>query len=260
MQREIFRENIKNSSADVKGKLVNDVLTLFQVRDRNREKEEMMDIWLLFIMDYRLTASEIYHAHKMALKRELLDQSGNEIECLPMLATNTTGKILKAYERYKQNDKQLEAGREQLKKILNPEPERTPEEIKAEKKKNWDSLVEAVKKGEKCEHAFLFYEFAIKKGGLASFVGNEKGQKIAIKEKMTQILVKEKKKPNSALFNAFELKQLSEYFEDKKKVLTDELAFSFDRLHAMAITHVKNDKVYEWVSEQIKLKSDENKS
>lgn len=218
----------------------------------------MKDTWLLFLMDYNLTATEIYQAHKMAIQRTLLDQSGNEIECLPMLSTNTTGKILKAYERYKQNDKQLEAGREQLKKILNPEPEISIEEIKAEKKKNWDALVEAVKKAEKCEHAFLFYEFAIKKGGLTSFVGNTDGQKIAIKEKMIQILVKEKKKPNSVLFNVFELKHLSEYFDDKTKAMTNDIAFAFDRLHAMAITHVKNDKVYEWVSEQIKQKNHEN--
>ncbi|MCC3214983.1 hypothetical protein LIV57_06835 [Chryseobacterium sp. X308] len=257
---EISRESIKYSSANTKEKLVNDILTLFQVRDKNQEKKEMMDTWLLFVLDFRFTATEIYYAHKMAIQRTLLDQNGNEIECLPMLSTNTTGKILKAYERYKQNDKQLEAGREQLKKILNPEPERSPEEIKAEKKKNWDALVEAVKKGEKCEHAFLFYEFAIKKGGLSSFVNDTDGQKIAIKEKMIQILAKEKLKPNSVLFNAFELKQLSEYFEDKKKAMTNDIAFAFDRLHAMAITHVKNDKVYEWVSEQIKSKGHENKS
>ncbi len=220
----------------------------------------MKDTWLLFIMDYRLTATEIYQAHRMALKRELLDQNGNEIECLPMLSTNTTGKILKAYERHKQNDKQLEAGREQLQKLLNPEPERSPEEIKAEKKKNWDALVESVKKGEKCNHAFLFYEFAIKKGGLLSFLSDESGQKIAIKDKMIQILSKEKLKPNSALFNAYELRNLSEYFEDKKKAMTDDIAFSFERLQAMAITHVKNDKVYEWVAEQIKSKGHENKS
>ncbi len=260
LQREIFLESIAKSSAEIKEKLVNDILTLFQVRERQREKDEMKDTWLLFIMDYRLTASEIFQAHRMALKRELLDQNGNEIECLPMLSTNTTGKILKAYERYKQNDKQLEAGREQLKKLLNPEPERSPEEIKAEKKKNWESLVEAVKKGEKCDHAFLFYEFAIKKGGLSSFVNDKDSQKIAIKDKMIQILSKERLKPNSVLFNAFELKNLSEYFEDKKKAMTDDIAFSFDRLHAMAITHVKNDKVYEWVSEQIKSKNHENKS
>ncbi|WP_284464858.1 hypothetical protein [Chryseobacterium sp.] len=258
LQREIFLEYIAKSSAEIKEKLVNDILTLFQVRERQKEKDDMKDTWLLFIMDYRLTASEIFQAHRMALKRELLDQNGKEIECLPMLSTNTTGKILKAYERHKQTDKQLEAGREQLKKILNPEPERSPEEIKAEKKKNWDSLVESVKKGEKCEHAFLFYEMAIKKGGLVSFVGDKGGQKIAIKDKMIQILAKEKLKPNSALFNAFELKNLSEYFEDKKKAMTNDIAFSFDRLHAMAITHVKNDKVYEWVSEQLKLKSNEN--
>lgn len=236
---------------ETKEKLVNDVLTLFQVRDRNGEKESMKDTWLLFLMDFKLTATEIYHAHKMAIQRNLLDQNGNEIECLPMLSTNTTGKILKAYERFKLTDKQLEEGREKLKLILKPPPEPTPEEKKAERKKNWDSLVEAVKNDKKCDHAFLFYEMAVKKGGLQSFIGNDSGQIIAIKEKMTQLLKREKIKPKSILFNPFELKKLSDYFEDKKMPMTDDIAFSFDRLQAMAITHVKNDKVYEWIKGQI---------
>jgi hypothetical protein len=252
LQREIFLEYIGKSSSEIKEKLVNDILTVFQVRDRNGEKESMMETWLLFIVDYRLTATEIFYAHRMALKRELLDANGNEIECLPMLSTNTTGKILKAYERFKLTDKQLEEGRERLKLILNPPVELTEEQKKAEKKKNWDSLVEAVKKDEKCVHAFLFYELAIKKGGLGSFLSNTDAQKIAIKSKMEQILVEEKIKPKTILFNAFELKKLSDYFEDKKKPLTDDIAFSFDRLHAMAITQVKNDLVYNWVKEEIK--------
>lgn len=215
----------------------------------------MKDTWLLFLMDFKLTATEIYHAHKMAIQRRLLDQNGNEIECLPMLSTNTTGKILKAYERFKLSDKQLEEGREKLRLILNPPVELTEEQKKAIKKKNWDALVEAVKTDTKCEHAFLFYELAIRKGGLQSFVNDEQVQKIAIKDKMTYILGKEKLKPRSLLFNPVELKNLSDYFEDKTKPMTSTIAYSFDRLQALAITQVKNDKVYEWVKEQINRKS-----
>lgn len=255
LQREIFLEYIGKSSTEIKEKLVNDILTLFQVRDRNGEKESMKDTWLLFIMDYRLTASEIFHAHLMALKRKLMDANGNEIECLPLLSTNTTGKILKAYERFKQTDKQLEEGRERLKLILNPPAEPTEEEKKAERKKNWDSLVDAVKKDTKCDHAFLFYEFAIKKGGLQGFINDESGQKTAIKDKMTQLLSREKLKPKSVLFNPFELKKLSDYFEDKTQAMTNDVALSFDRLQSMAITHVKNDKVYEWVKQEVNRKS-----
>jgi len=255
---EISRESIKDSSANTKEKLVNDIIKLFQVRDKNNEKTEMMDDWLLFVLDFRLTAAEIYHAHKMAIQRSLLDQNGKEIECLPMLSTNTTGKILKAYERYKQNDKLLEEGREKLKLILNPLPEPTEEEKKAERKRNWDSLVEAVKNNQKCEHAFLFYDRAIKKGALQSFITDVNGQKTAIKEKMIQVLTDEKKKPKSVLFNTFELKNLSDYFEDKKKAMTDDIAFSFDRLQSMAITQVKNDLVYNWVKEEITKNGNKN--
>lgn len=252
MQREIFLEYIGKSSKEIKEKLVNDILTLLQIRDRNGEKESMKDTWLLFIMDYRLTATEIFHAHRMALKRDLLDANGNEIECLPLLSTNTTGKILKAYERFKLSDKLLEEGREKLKLILNPPVEPTAEEKKAERKKNWNALVEAVRNETKCDHAFLFYEVAVKKGGLQGFISNTDGQKIAIKHKMTQLLSREKLKPKSILFNPFELKKLSDYFEDKKQVMTNDVAFAFDRLQAMAITHVKNDLVYNWLKKEIK--------
>ena len=136
LKREIYLEFIKDSSPEIKEKLVNDILTLFQVREREKEKDEMKDVWLMFLMDFRLNASEIFQAHKMALKRDLLDDKGNEIECLPMLSTNTTGKILKSYERYKFNDKKLEDGRELLKKILNPPPpEPTPEEKQKQREK-----------------------------------------------------------------------------------------------------------------------------
>ncbi len=257
LQREIFLEYIGKSSTDIKEKLVNDILTLFQVRDRNGEKEKMKDTWLLFIMDYRLTASEIFHAHRMALKRELLDQNGNEIECLPMLSTNTTGKILKAYERYKQNDKQLEEGRERLKLLLNPPAELTDEEKKAERKKNWDSLVEAVKNDRKCDHAFLFYDLSVKKGGVQSFVNDESFRREAIRTMMIDLLGREKLKPKSILFNTFELNKLSKYFEDKPLPLTDDLAHAFDRLKSMAIVQVKNEMVYDWVKKNIKTKTDE---
>ena len=90
MKREISWEFIKNETPEIKEKLVNDILTLFQVRERQDEKDKMKEVWLIFLMDYKLTVPEIFQAHKMALKRELLDDKGQEIECLPMLSTKTT--------------------------------------------------------------------------------------------------------------------------------------------------------------------------
>lgn len=243
------------------------VLNYFNPKFEDPEIEEELaraDI-LRFAMRCEITEAEFMLALDLATDGKLKtepDSNGNvgSVKLFREVDIIKLGEVKAAYIRFKNEDEQYKKGKLKIKKLLNPEPKRSPEEIKAEKKKNWDSLVEAVKKGEKCEHAFLFYEFTIKKGGLVSFVSDTDGQKIAIKEKMAHILTKEKKKANSVLFNAFELKHLSEYFEDKKKAMTNEIAFAFDRLHAMAITHVKNDKVYEWVSEQIKLKSNENES
>lgn len=170
LKREIYLEFIKDSSPEIKEKLVNDILTLFQVREREKEKDEMKDVWLMFLMDFRLNASEIFQAHKMALKRELLDDKGNEIECLPMLSTNTTGKILKSYERYKFNDKKLEDGRELLKKILNPPPpEPTPEEKQKQREKLHENILDSIKEFGVCEFAFLVYEDFIKNEDFKDF-------------------------------------------------------------------------------------------
>lgn len=158
LRREISWEFIKNEKPEIKEKLVNDILTLFQVRERQDEKDKMKEVWLIFIMDYRLTAPEIFQAHKMALKRELLDDKGQEIECLPMLSTNTTGKILKAYERFKLADKQLENGREKLAEIMNAKPEKTDEEKAAEKLQQIENVKNCVKEFGVCEYGFLVYD------------------------------------------------------------------------------------------------------
>jgi len=220
----------------------------------------------LKVFPYHLTGEEILEAYRMASRGELKDFLGNTIELYPNLKTAQAGKILMAYQDFKCESQQHTLGMQKLKRLINPETERTPEEAKAEKRKNWEVLTQAVKENKPCDHAFLFYELVLKKGGLKKFVSDPIAQKIVIKKKMYSILQGERLKTKSALFNQFEIKHLSEYFRDPKEFLHQEVKFAFDRLQAMATTLVKNDLVYSWIKKEIKknesrtTKSDSNLS
>lgn len=206
----------------------------------------------LRVFPYHLTGEEILEAYRMASRGELTDFLGNRIELYPNLKTAQAGKILMAYQDFKCESQQHTLGIQNLKKIINPDTPRIPEEAKAEKRKNWNALTQAVKENKPCDHAFLFYELVLKKGGLKKFVSDPIAQKIVIKNKMRGILQAERLKPKSAIFNQFEIKHLSEYFRDPKEFLHKEVNFAFDRLQAMSTTLVKNDLVYNWIKKEIK--------
>lgn len=201
---------------------------------------------------YHLTGEEILEAYRMASRGELRDFAGNQIQFFPTLSTAQAGKILMAYQEFKVHNQQHTLGMQKLKRLINPEIERTPEEAKAEKRKNWEALMQAVKENKPCDHAFLFYELVLKKGGLKKFVSDPVAQKTVIKKKMFSILRNERMKKKSAMFNQFEIKYLNQYFQDPKEFLHQEVKFTFDRLQALATTLIKNDLVYGWIKKQIK--------
>lgn len=199
---------------------------------------------------YHLTGEEILEAYRMASRGELKDFLGNTIELYPNLKTAQAGKILMAYQDFKCESQQHTLGMQKLKRLINPETERTPEEAKAEKRKNWDVLTLAVKENKPCDHAFLFYELVVKKGGLKKFISDPIAQKIVIKKKMNEVLQIERKKTKSAIFNQYEIRHLSEYFSDPKEFLHKDVNHAFERLQAMATTLVKNDLVYNFLKKQ----------
>lgn len=201
---------------------------------------------------YHLTGEEILEAYRMASRGELRDFLGNQIQFFPTLSTAQAGRILMAYQEFKVHSHQHTLGMQKLKRLINPEVERTLEEAKAEKRKNWEVLTQAVKEGRQCDHAFLFYKFVLKKGGLRRFVSDPIAQKIVIKKKMFSILQAERAKTKSAMFNLYEIKHLSEYFRDPKEYLHKDVNHAFERLQAMATTLVKNDLVYNWIKKEIK--------
>lgn len=187
-------------------------------------------------------------------KKELLNPNydGETVEYFREIDLSVLGKIETAYIQFKQKDVQYDNGKRKISKHLNDEGEKTLEEAKAERRRNWDVLIQSVKDNKPCDHAFLFYEMVLKKGGLRKFISDPIAQKIVIKKKMFLILQAERMKTKSVMFNQFEIKYLSEYFRDPKEFLHQEVKFAFDRLQAMATTLVKNDLVYNWIKKEIK--------
>lgn len=128
LQMEISQEVIKKASAEVKLRLVDDVMRLLQVRNKN---SDMAKDWLLFIstLNLKITPGEIYLAFKMALGREILDDKGNEIDLFPELSNNTTGKVISAYLKFKDSNQQYLLSKEKLKILKKSEKELTQKEI-----------------------------------------------------------------------------------------------------------------------------------
>lgn len=139
LQMEISQANIKNTTADTKFKLVNDIMRLLNVRDKN---ETMTDDWLLFIStaNLKVTAGEIYLAFKMALSREILDSNGKEIDLFPELSNNATGKVISAYLRYKNDNTQYQLAKGKLKALKSPVNEISD----SEKKKLRENLLKMI--------------------------------------------------------------------------------------------------------------------
>lgn len=118
---EISQDNISDCTVDVKTKLVNDVMRLLQVREKN---EAMAKDWLLFIATtpkfFKLTPGEIYEAFRMAMSRDLLDYKDNEFNLLPELSINTTSRVLDAYIQWKRSNDAYHKAKQELKMLDAP--------------------------------------------------------------------------------------------------------------------------------------------
>ncbi len=127
LQMEISQEFISKTNFETKAKLADDIMRLLQVRDKN---SDMAKDWLLFIStsNFKITAGEIYLAFKMALSREILDDKGVEINLLPELSNNTTGKVISAYLKFKKEDNKYQLAKDKLKLLNQPVKEITDEE------------------------------------------------------------------------------------------------------------------------------------
>jgi hypothetical protein len=130
LRLEISQASINKCSVETKTKLTDDLFRLLQVREKNKD---MAKDWLLFLTTSKfnkITPGEIYMAFKMAMSRELVDKKGNEIDMLPELSNNTTGKVLEAYLRYKLEDSAYGLAKDKLKQLALPDFQEPSEEQK----------------------------------------------------------------------------------------------------------------------------------
>ena len=111
-------------------------------------------------------------------------------------------------------------------------------------------LLDAVEKNKPCIHAFLFFDFVIKKGGLKSFLANKEAQKIVVNRKMKEIIITEKRKQKSALFNSFEIMHLLKFFNNNENEILITVKTAYDLLQSKAIVEVKNELAYNWFKKQ----------
>jgi hypothetical protein len=126
---EISQVSISQATAETKVKLAEDVMRLLQVREKN---QEMSKDWLIFIStsNYKLTAGEIYLAHKMAMTRELLQENGKEFDLIPELSINTTAKIISAYQKLKIESQTYQSAKQKIKSLKTPKIEISESEKK----------------------------------------------------------------------------------------------------------------------------------
>lgn len=204
-----------------------------------------------FIRQYPLTSEEVIEAYRMGARKQLLDIKGNVIQIYPNLSIIQAGEVLNSYQEYKTENQQHTKGIQKLKLLANPETTISPEEAKANNKRLLQKLADSIVENKPCGHAFLFFELVIKKGGLKSFLISTEAQNLVIRKKMKEIIDLEKRKKKSVFFNPYELNQLSGFFKSNSNEILKEIKFSFERLQAMAITQVKNDLVYNWMTKQI---------
>lgn len=156
---EISQASIKKCPVETKTKLVDDLFRLLQVRDKN---QEMAKDWLLFVNDSKfskLTPGEIYLAFKMAMSRELLDEKGKGFELLPELSNNTTGKVLDAYLKFKNEDASYNLAKDELKKTALEANTAPTDEEKAEIREIYLLMVfHSLKEKKHCYDAWQLYE------------------------------------------------------------------------------------------------------
>lgn len=153
---EISQVSFRETSVDNKTKLTNDLMRLLQVREKN---EDMAKDWLLFLIGSRfnrLRPGEIYEAFRMAMARELLDEKGNEINLLPELSNNTTGKVLTAYVKWKIQNDNYQLAKNKL-KALSAKTEPTEEEKMQIREEFLRSIFEDIKEKKASMDAWLIY-------------------------------------------------------------------------------------------------------
>lgn len=154
---EISQESIINTSVENKTKLADDIMRLLNVREKN---SEMSKDWLLFLStsNFKITPGEIYLAFQMAISREILDTNGNEINLLPELSNNMTGKVIYSYLEYKKNSLPYHNAKDKLKSLKTQEKEITEIDKQNIRNEFLKTVFDDISESGFCDMAHLLYD------------------------------------------------------------------------------------------------------
>ena len=250
---EISQSMLKWSNDNEKEVFANTVLNF--INPKFESEEEYMaakSILIEFSHKCDLTPAEFMLGLEMAADGILVSVPDHEGKSYPVkmfreIDRLKLGEIKNAYQYFKRSNINYEKDKAKIKLFLNPPPEITPEQIKAERLKNWNSLRKSVKESEPCAHAFLFWEWAVKKGAFKNFLQDKEAQARKTEQVMKAIINREKKKLQSGLFNKIEIENLIAFLYDGK----EPIKLASERLQAMATVEVKNELVYNFIKKRI---------
>lgn len=270
VKREILHPTTKDKDfgMDVRKNIAQRLITAFQMsfdrEDYNQNTNGIKPIEIamaefgayLKSFPIAFTGEEILEAYRMASRGELRDFHDRIIEFYPNLKNAQAGKILTAYQRYKIDSVTHTQGIQKLKKLIESEekPTISPEAEKEHQKAMMTELVRRVKENTECDFAFLFFDRIVKKGVFNKFLSSEKSQSRLLRRRMIELITKEKLKTNSYSYNSKEINGLIAFFDENTDMIRKDLNFSYGKLKASAIVHLKNDLVYLWIKKQVRLK------
>ena len=156
---EISQANISNSIVETKTKLTDDLFRLLQVRDKNKD---MAKDWLLYLTTSKfnkLTPGEIYKAFQMAISGDLRKENGDMIFFTHELSIITTGIVLDAYLKYKNEDSAYHLAKDKLKQLALPDVRNPSDEQKKNIRERFlQTVFLEVKKEKYSTDAWLLYD------------------------------------------------------------------------------------------------------
>ena len=184
-------------------------MRLLQVREKNKE---MTKDWLLFIStsNFKITAGEIYLAFKMALSREILDAKGNEIDLFPELSNNTTGKVIAAYLRFKNENDAYHIAKKKLIALNTPKKEMSETELKKIKEDFFKIVFNEISVNGFCSDAHHLY-FELENAGKI-IISNEQKRKLYDEQLKIHIPLQ---KQEIRLKNSLSAKHILKDFQDR---------------------------------------------
>ena len=168
-----------------------------------------------------LTPAEFFEA-RTALSRGLLkDFNGETLRPFKKIDFEIFNQVEVAYIEYRNNEKQYELGRQQIKAFLNPPtPELTEEEKKANKATLIDNVKNCISQFGECEFAFLIYDDFKE---LPEFQIFRERAKVIQNRLMLKFFAKEKDR--NIFYNKLELLDLKEKFDKGEKYKMPGLVF-----------------------------------